>query len=55
MSPKLVPIFATSYLAGCIKCQYNSLDDKVDKSAVATSYQVDWIDYALQEILRQKF
>ena len=33
----------------------NSLEDKVDKNAVATSYQVGWIDYALQDILGQKF
>ena len=33
----------------------NSLEDKVDKSAVATSYQVGWIDYTLQDILGQKF
>ena len=32
-----------------------SLEGKVDKSAVATSYQVDWIDYTLQNILGQKF
>ena len=30
---------------GCIEYLYNSLEDKVDKSACATSYQVGWIDY----------
>ena len=40
---------------GCIKYQYNSLEDKVEKIAVATSYEVGWIDYTLQDILDQKF
>ena len=42
-------------LVGCIEYQYNSLEDKVDKSAVATSYRVGWINYTLQDILDQKF
>ena len=40
ISPQSVPIFPTSHLVGCIKYLYNSLESKVDKSAVATSYQV---------------
>ena len=55
MSPQAVPIFATSYLVGCTKYQHNSLEDKVEKIAVATSYEVGWIDYRLQDILGQKF
>ena len=55
ISPQLVAMFATSHLVGCVEYYYNSLEDKVDKSAVATSYQVDWIDYTLQNILGQKF
>ena len=50
-----VPIFATFHLTSCIKYSYSSLEDKVDKSAVTTSYQVGWIDYALRDILAQKF
>ena len=53
--PQSVAIFATSHLVGCIEYQYNSLESKVDKSAVATSYQVGWIDYTLQNILGQEF
>ena len=48
-------IFATSQLVGCIEYQYNSLEDKDDKSAIARFYQVGWTDYALQDILGQKF
>ena len=55
ISPQSVAVFATSGLVGCGEYQYNSLEDKVDKSAVATSYQVGWIDYTLQDILGQKF
>ena len=55
ISPQSVAIFATSHLVGFIEYQYNSPEDKVDKSAVATSYQVGWIDYTLQDILGQKF
>ena len=55
MSPQAVPIFATSYLVGCTKYQHNSLEEKVEKIAVATSYEVGWIDYRLQDILGQKF
>ena len=40
---------------GCIEYYNNSFEDKVDKSAVAASYQVGWIDYAPQDILGQKF
>ena len=54
-SPQSVAIFAISHLLRCIKYYHNSLEDKVDKSAVATSYQVDWIGYTLQNILGHKF
>ena len=40
---------------GCIEYWYNSLEEKVDKSAVTTSYQVGWVDYTLQDIFGQKF
>ena len=50
-----VPIFATSHLVCCTEYEYNSLKNKFDKSEVTTSYQVDWIDYTLQDILGQKF
>ena len=40
ISLQSVAIFATSQLVGCIKYYYNSLEDKVDKRAVAKSYQV---------------
>ena len=43
ISPLSVAIFTTSHL-----------EDKVDKSAVATSYQVDWIDCTLQNMPGQK-
>ena len=39
ISPQSVPIFATSNLVGCVVYSYNSLEDKADKSAVATFYQ----------------
>ena len=55
ISPQTVPIFAISYLVGCIKYQYNSLEGKVEKNAVATFYQGGWIGYRLQDILGQKF
>ena len=55
ISPQLVAIFATSYLVGCIVNYYNSLANKVDRSAVATSCQVVWIDFTLQNIVGQKF
>ena len=55
ISPQSVAIFATSHLLGCIEYWYNSLEDKIDKRAVATPYQVGWIDYTLQNILGQKF
>ena len=55
ISPQSVAIFTTSHLMGCIEYQYNSLEDKVYKSAVATSYQLGWIDYTRQNILVQKF
>ena len=38
ISRQYVTISATSHLVGCI-----TLENKVDKSAVATSYQVGWI------------
>ena len=47
LSPQSVAIFAIFHLVGCIEYYYNSLEDKVDKSAVATSYQVGWINYTL--------
>ena len=47
LSPQSVLMFATSHLVGCIKYYCNSLEDKIEKSAVATSYQVAWIDYTL--------
>ena len=50
-----VAILATSHLVGCIEYWNNSFEDKVDKSAVTTSYQVGWVDYTLQDILGQKF
>ena len=53
--PQSVPIFATSHLVACIKYHYNSLEDKVDKSTVATSYQLGQIDYTLQNIIGQNF
>ena len=40
---------------GCTEYYYNNLEDKVDESAVATSYQVGWIYYTLQDIIGQKF
>ena len=40
---------------GCIEYYHKSFEDNVDKSAAATSYQVGWIDYTLQNILGQKF
>ena len=43
------------HLVGCVEYWYNSLEFKVDKTAVATSYEVRWIDYTLQNILDQKF
>ena len=55
ISPQLVAIFATSYLVGCIVNYYNSLANKVDRSAVATSCKVVWIDFTLQNIVGQKF
>ena len=55
ISPRSVTIFATSHFVGCIEYYYSSLEGKVDKSAVATSYQVGWIDYTLQNILGQNF
>ena len=55
ISPQLVAIFATSHLVGCIVNYYNSLANKVDKSAVATSYKVVWIDFTLQNMVGQKF
>ena len=55
ISPQSVELFTTSHLVGCIEYYYNSFEAKVDKSAVATSYQVGWIDYTLQNILGQKF
>ena len=55
ISPQPVAIFVTFHLVDCIEYYYKSLEDKADKSAVATSYQVGWIDYALQNILGQKF
>ena len=54
ISPQSVAIFATSHLVGCIEYKQKSLEDNVDKSAVATTYQVGWIDYTLQNILGQK-
>ena len=39
---------------GCIKYQYNSLEEKVEKIAVATSYEAGWIDDTLQDIYGQK-
>ena len=39
---------------GCIKYQYNSLEEKVEKIAVATSYEAGWIDDTLQDIHGQK-
>ena len=55
ISSQLVVIFATSHLVGCIVNYYNSLANKVDRSAVATSCQVVWIDFTLQNIVGQKF
>ena len=55
ISPQLVAIFATSHLVGCIVNYYNSLANKVDKSAVATSYKVVWIDFTFQNMVGQKF
>ena len=55
ISSQLVVIFATSHLVCCIVNYYNSLANKVDRSAVATSYKVVWIDFTLQNIVGQKF
>ena len=54
MSPQAIPIFATSCLVGCIKYQYNSFEEKIEKIAVATSYEAGWIDDTLQDIHGQK-
>ena len=54
ISPQSVAIFATPHLVGCIEDYCKSLENKVDKSVVATSYQVCWIEYTLQNILGQK-
>ena len=35
---------------GGIKYQYNSLEEKVEKIAVASSYEASWIDDTLQDI-----
>ena len=51
ISPQSVHLFTTSHLVGCIEYQYKSFEDKVDKSAVATSYQVGWIDNTLRTSL----
>ena len=54
MSPQAVSIFAKSCVVGCIKYQHNSLEEKVEKIAVATSYEAGWIDDTLQDIHGQK-
>ena len=51
ISPQAVPIFTASHLVGCVEYYYNcNLEVKVERSAVATFYQVGWIDYTLQVI-----
>ena len=54
MSPQAVSIFAKSCVGGCIKYQYNTLEEKVEKISVATSYEAGWIDDPLQDIHGQK-
>ena len=39
---------------GCIKYQYNSLEENVKKIVVATSYEAGWIGDTLHDIHGQK-